>query len=258
MLELASLAAVGLVALAVVLCGRIDALPSTRRDLLLSACGGGSVAFIFVELMPKLASAEVALASSLDRGFLGYLNHHSSLLALAGLLIFWAFERLVVVLVAGLVTSLENSPGSARGRSRTPAWSPLLYFQTLMFSAYAMLVGYLIVETAGDDFRTLPLYALAMALHFLAMGLSLKHQIGEAYDRLERWLLMAALLGGWLLALLTDAPYVRVALWNSLFAGMLIYFVVKHEVPNLSEGRFKPLFAGALGYTVLVQVMRAL
>jgi hypothetical protein len=58
-----------------------------------------------------------------------------------------------------------------------------------MFSAYAMLVGYLIVETAGDDLATISLYALAMALHFLAMGLSLKHQVGEASYRRERWLL---------------------------------------------------------------------
>ena len=133
----------------------------------------------------------------------------------------------------------------------------LLYAQTFMFSAYAMLVGYLIVETAGDDLTTLALYALAMALHFLAMGLGLKHQIGEAYDRLERWLLAAALLSGWLLAQLTELPYARVALWNSLFAGMLIYFVIKNEVPSPSGGRFKPLLLGAIAYSALVLVANA-
>jgi hypothetical protein len=127
-----------------------------------------------------------------------------------------------------------------------------------MFSAYAMLVGYLLVETAGGDLRTLALYSLAMALHFLAMGVSLKKQLGDAYDRLERWLLVAALLVGWLLAQLTEVPYLRVALWNSLFAGMLIYFVIKNEVPRPARGRFKPLLFGALAYATLVQVAELL
>ncbi len=224
----------------------------------MSAAGGGSVAFTFVYLLPKLATAQVVLSASADRGLLAYLSHHSALLALAGLLTFWAFERMVVVLVAGLVTSLEHPPSGSRSRLSAPAWSPLLYTQTLMFSAYAMLVGFLLAETASDDLAPLALYALAMALHFLAMGLGLKHQIGEAYDRLERWLLAAALLIGWLLALLTEVPDMRMALWNSLFAGMLIYIVIKNEVPSPSEGRFKPLLFGAAAYTILVQVTKAL
>ncbi len=258
MLELASLSAVGLVALATVFCGRIDSLEEARRDRWMSAAGGGSVAFIFVYLLPKLSTAQATLSSSADHGFFAYLNHHSFLLALAGLLTFWALERMVVVLVAGLVTSLKHSPGRSPSRLRIPTWSPLLYAQTLMFSAYAMLVGYLLVETASGDLRTLALYAVAMALHFLAMGLGLKHQVGDAYDRLERWLLVAALLIGWLLAQLTEVPYARVALWNSLFAGMLIYFVIKNEVPSPSRGRFKPLLLGALTYASLVQVAELL
>ena len=180
------------------------------------------------------------------------------MLALAGLLTFWGFERMVVVLVDGLVASLERSPGGSHSRLRSPVWSPLLYAQTLLFSSYAMLVGYLIVETAGDDLSSLGLYALAIALHFLAMGLGLKHQIGDAYDRLERWLLAAALLCGWLLAQLSELPYARVALWNSLFAGMLIYFVIKNEVPRPSVGKFQPLLFGAVGYAILVLAAQAL
>jgi hypothetical protein len=258
MLELVSLLAIGLVVLATLFCGQIDSLEAARRDRWMSAAGGGSVAFIFVELLPKLSAAQASLTNSVDRGILSYLNHHSSLLALVGLLVFWAFERLVFVLVSRLVRSLEDSPGAARARSSAPAWSPLLYAQTFLFSAYAMLVGYLIVETSVNDYRTVALYGLAMALHFLAMGLGLKHQIGDAYNRVERWLLAAGLLAGWLLALVTEVPYVRVALWNSLFAGMIIYFVIKNEVPGPATGRFKPLLLGAVAYTALVQVTKAL
>ena len=258
MLDLPSLSAVGLVVLATLLCGQVDKLEPERRNFWKSAAGGTSAAFIFVVLFPKLVAAQAALTSGVDHGFFAYLNHHSSLIALVGLLTFWAFERKVVVLVARLATSLEESPGGSHSRSNTPVWSPLLYTQALMFSAYAGLVGYLIAETTGGDLRVLALYTLAMALHFLGLGLSLRYQIGEAYDHLERWLLAAALLFGWLLAQLTELSYVRVALLNSLFAGMLIYFVIKNEVPSPSKGRFKPLLYGAVGYSILVEVTTSL
>jgi hypothetical protein len=61
---------------------------------------------------------------------------------------------------------------------------------------------------------------------------------------------------GWLLAQLTEVPDVRVALWNSLFAGVLIYFVIKNEVPSPSKGLFMPLLFGALMYSVLVQLAK--
>ena len=67
-----------------------------------------------------------------------------------------------------------------------------------------------------------------MAIGFtLPRSLSLELLVWLAL-RLERWLLAAALLSGWLLAQPTEIPYARVALWNSLFAGMLIYFVIKN------------------------------
>ena len=45
---------------------------------------------------------------------------------------------------------------------------------------------------------------------------------------------------------------------NSLFAGMLMFFVLRHEVPSPKEGRFVPLFLGALGYAALALAIESL
>ena len=87
--------------------------------------------------------------------------------------------------------------------------------------------------------------ALPYALPYLAFGvvLSLKGEGAHV---------------GWALAQITEVPYWRLALWNSLFAGMLIFFVFRHEIPSPLEGRFVPLLLGAVGYSLLALVLELL
>ncbi len=258
MFSLASAAAAVLIALIFIFVERIRFRDPQRSERWMSAAGGASAAFVFVVLLPKLSAAESALQKLGEGGFLGYLSFHSYLLALVGLLVFWAMDRSVVVLVGGMIDSLEDRPAPRFLRSQAPLWRPLLYTQAVAFASYAMLGGYLIGESPSANYAVLGRFSLAMALHFLAMALSLRHELAEAYDRLERWLLAAAILAGWVLAQFTEVPYWRLALWNSLFAGMLIFFVFRHEIPGPREGRFVPLLLGAVGYSLLALVIESL
>ncbi len=252
MFDLSSLAGVSLLVWVCLFGPRLLLKDIDRTCFWMSALGGASVAFVFMVLLPKLAGSQTALQNIVGNSVLAYVSHHSYMLALAGLVAFWTLERTVVVLTEGLLDSLKQSPGHSPTGSRSPRWRPLLYAQGLMFAGYAMLVGYLIVETSGRSYSTLLLFSLAMALHFLAMTFGLKEKIGAAYDSFERWLLASAVLAGWLLAVTTEIPYERLVLWNSVFAGMLIYFVIKNEVPGPDKGLLRPLLGGALAYSALV------
>jgi hypothetical protein len=97
-----------------------------------------------------------------------------------------------------------------------------------------------------------------MTLHFLTMSLSLRHELAEAYDRFERWLLAAAILAGWALAQFTEVASWALALWSSLFAGMIIFYVVRSEIPSPKDGHFLPLLLGAVGYSALALVIESL
>jgi hypothetical protein len=77
-------------------------------------------------------------------------------------------------------------------------------------------------------------------------------------ERRERWLLAAAILAGWGLSQFAEISYAQLALWSSLFAGMLMFFVLRHEVPSPKEGRFVPLCLGALSYAALALAIEAL
>jgi len=258
MFNLASAAASVLIALIFIFVERIRFRDPQRSESWMSAAGGASAAFVFVVLLPKLSVAQLALQKVGEGGFLEFLSFHSYLLALVGFLVFWALDRSVVVLVGGMIDSLEDRPTTRFPRSKAPLWQPLLYAQAVAFALYAMLVGYLIGESPSPNYAALGLFSLAMALHFLAMAVSLRHELAEAYDRLERWLLAAAILAGWVLAQFTEVPYGRLALWNSLFAGMLIFFVIRHEIPSPLAGRFVPLLIGSVGYSVLALIIASL
>lgn len=65
---------------------------------------------------------------------------------------------MVVVLVQGMIGSLEHTPENRYRKSRSPIWQPLLYVQAVAFAAYTMLVGYLIAESSSQDYATLGLY----------------------------------------------------------------------------------------------------
>ncbi len=254
---LASAASVGLIALVFLFGGRIRFRDCQRRRWWMSAAGGSSAAFVFVVLLPKLQAAQTTLARVGEDGLLGYLSHHSLLLALVGLLVFWGLERTVVVLVGGLMRSLERAPGRSP-RSATPLWRPLLYAQAVAFAAYSMLIGYVVAESPRGDYAALGLFSLAMALHCLAMSLSLRHELAEAYEQFERWLLAAAILTGWAVAQVTEVPSWRLALWNSFFAGMIIFYVIRNEIPSPKHAGFVPLLFGAIGYSALALVITAL
>jgi hypothetical protein len=258
MFSLASAAAAALIALVFLFGNAVRFRDPERRERWLSAAGGASAAYVFVILLPKLAAAQTTLQGVGGDGILRYLSHHSFLLALAGLLLFWAFDRLVVVLVEGMIDSLGDDPGPRLTRSHTPVWRPLLYAQAVAFASYTTLVGYLLGASAEASYAHLGLFTLAMALHFLAMSQGLKHELGAAYDHFERWLLAAAILAGWGLSQFIEIASAQLALWNSLFAGMLMFFVLRHEVPSPKEGRFVPLFLGALSYAALALAIEAL
>jgi hypothetical protein len=258
MFDAASAAAVSLIALMLLFGDRIRFRDSEREARWMSAVGGSSAAFVFIVLLPKLSGAHAELQNVAGSEMLGYLSSHSFLLGLIGLLLFWSLDRIVVVLVRGMVDSSGRPQGNRFSRSRGPLWQPLLYTQAMAFACYAMLVGYLVAEFPSRDYPALGLFSLAMALHIFAMSLALSHELGEAYVRFERWLLAAAMLAGWALAQLTEVPYASLALWNSLFAGMLVFFVIKSEIPSPRDGHFIPLLLGAVGYSALALVIESL
>ena len=74
----------------------------------------------------------------------------------------------------------------------------------------------------------------------------------EAYLRRGRWILAAAVILGWVVALLTEIPEVTIAVLLAFLAGGVIMNMLKEELPEERESRFWAFALGAALYTAVL------
>jgi zinc transporter ZupT len=239
--SVALVAALGL-ALVHLYAGKLRFLEGTPRSIWLSVAGGVSVAYVFVHLLPEVSEVQETLAEALGSA-LGFLENHGYLVALVGLVVFYGLER-------AAKASRKVRGGEAQATSPGVFW---LHIGS--FTLYNLLVGYLLVRRPEQGLLELVLFSVAMALHFVINDFGLREHHKAAYTRSGRWLLAAAVLLGWLLALFGEASEAALALLLAFLAGGVILNVLKEELPAERESRFWPFAFGAVAYTALLLLL---
>ena len=215
-----------------------------------SVAGGVGITYIFLVLLPKIAAAQTVLERASESGFYGFLVHHSYLVALAGLVIYY-----------GMDAAVENVLVQPVRRTGRLAVKALVYAHAASLSGYYFLVSYLMSKArdAGYvDYVSLGMFVFAMLLHYLTINHGLRHKYGGLYDRILRWIFVVASMGGWFIASRTNIPYESLALLNSLFAGALIVLTLKEKAPGSNYVHFQAFLAGVTAYALLLLVVEAL
>ncbi len=236
-LELAS--ATGL-AIIHIFAGKLRFLEGTPRSGWLSAAAGISVAYVFLYLLPELATRQRILQE--EESFLPFLQHHTYTAALIGLALFYGLER------AGKTNTQSSGPElSPEKQDARVFWTHmgLVFF-------YNLLVGYLLIRNI-DSPTELAFFFTAMALHLLVLDRSLRDQYKEIYHRVGRWLLSAALLIGSGVATFVEIPSSVMSLLIAFIAGGIVLNVLKEELPEHRQSRFSAFIVGALLYSALLQ-----
>jgi len=237
----ALIAALGL-ALVHLYAGKLRFLEGTPRSVWLSVAGGVSVAYVFVHLLPEVGEVQETLAEALGSA-LGFLENHGYLVALLGLVVFYGLER------------AAKASRKARGGEAQATSSGVFWLHIGSFTLYNLLVGYLLVRRPEQGLLELVLFFTAMALHFVVNDFGLREHHKAAYTRSGRWVLAAAVLLGWLLALFGRASEALLALLLAFLAGGVILNVLKEELPAERESRFWPFAFGATAYAALLLLL---
>lgn len=242
-MNLETLAASFLFALAFVFGGRLHKPGNIRRRSLLSFSAGASVAYIFVHLSPELEGARnvfVEETAHLGSPLAWYSIHLATML---GFVLFYGLDQFVM----GLKTGKEQPYSEEKHRADTAFW-----VHVGVFGAYAWLVSYLLVDSLEEGTVSIGLYALAMCLHFLTVSHGLHKEYGTLYDRKGAWVLAVCSLAGWVSGVLIDLSKPIVAVLLGLVAGGVIVNTLIGELPREKEGRFVPFVCGAVFYTALL------
>jgi len=211
-----------------------------RRGLL-SAAGGATVAYVFLDLLPRL-SASGSLIREINLPLLNYLEHHAYIAALLGLVLFYGLERYAKV--------------SRRARQRDgyeDVTSPAVFWTHIAFyGLYYAAIGYLLDYEEVRGAAGLVLFVIAIGLHFLVIDHALREDHKGSYDQYGRWILAASLLAGWGIAVATDIHRGYPAILFAFVAGAIILIALKEELPPERQSSFWAFVLGALGYTVLL------
>jgi hypothetical protein len=232
----AALAAAVVLASVHVFAGRLRFLRRTPRSIWLSLAGGVSVAYVFVHLLPELASHQGVVERLTGRS-LGFVEHHVYLVALVGLVVFYGLERLT------------------RGAEDASAAGPGTFWINIgAFAAYNALVGYLLLHRESPGARALLFFAVAMVLHFVINDYGLRDRHRSRYEGRGRWLLAGSVLVGWGVGATTEVPALVLALLVSFLAGGVIMNVLKEELPPERKSRFLPFAVGVAAYSIVLLV----
>ncbi|HUP50696.1 MAG TPA: hypothetical protein VNA04_18120 [Thermoanaerobaculia bacterium] len=233
--------AVAMIVLVVVhlLAGKLRFKTRKRRRAWLSAAGGISVTYVFLDLLPELAEGQEVLR---DRfAGLAFLEDHVYLVALAGLAGFYGVEVFV----------RHRRKPESRAPTSEDDW--VFWIHIASFAVYNALIGYLMVEREPYE-EHLPAYTVAMSLHFLVTDYGLRDHHDAIYDRKGRWVLGGAIALGYLFGMLAQVSEALVSVVAAFVAGGAILNVMKEELPEERRGQFPAFASGVVVAAILLTV----
>lgn len=214
---------------------RLTFISGIPRSIWLSAAGGASVAYIFLHLFPELSEGQEEIE---ELQVLGYIQHHIYLISLIGLAVFYGLERAVI-----------SSKGSDKSEELETG---VFWVHIGSFAFYNALIGYILYHREEGPVQEMLLFSIAMALHFIINDYGLQEHHKAYYRRYGRWLLVTALLAGWVAGLILPLPDAVVMMLMAFIGGAVILNVLKEELPEERKSRYWAFVLGAGVYSALL------
>ena len=238
---LAALAAAGVLVAVQLLVPQVRRRVSPRSATFQSVAGGLAIAYVFARLLPDLAEPATAAAADLPPGLLGRLQGHAFLVALAGLLLYYAV----------LDWAQDEDRREQRERGGVPTPWPFWASGALYF-VFNLFVGYLLVHQVRPGPTELVLYTVALSARYLTGEIALRDQDPRAYDRLLRWVLAAGVLAGWGIGAAVELGDAAVRVSSALLTGSIILTSLKQQLPGSGRGHLPVLGGTCIAFTALL------
>lgn len=217
---------------------RIVKFRNIPRSIWLSLAGGASMAYVFLHLLPEFNRYQVNFIKG-EKMYSWWSEHLVYLLALAGVIIFYGFERLV---------KLQKETEDHNTKVQ------VFYLHMSTYFVYNFVIGYLLISELRN-WSEMTFFFLAMAFHFIVndFGLIRDHQLKYRHE--GRWLLSFAVLAGGVVASFFIIPENVVLVLFGLIGGSVILNVLKEELPEERKSKFWAFLSGAIAYGSILLLM---
>lgn len=224
-----SLVSIFLFSLVHLFAGQTQKMGIIAHGRFLSMGGGIAIAYVFIDLLPKLSESDLLVTQALS-GFFPYFERHVYIMALCGFLLFFAVDR-----------AQKSVP------------SPSTFWLSLIsYAVFNFLIGYAVADRNNPEVQPLFLFTFAMALHYFTNDYSLTEAHGDEYQKFGKWILIVSLLLGWLLGLWIILSPTAVALISAFIGGGVIMNVTRHELPRDNPNSLGTFLSSAFAYTAIL------
>ncbi|QEY33012.1 hypothetical protein EVJ50_13035 [Synechococcus sp. RSCCF101] len=200
-----------------------------------SFAGGVSLAYVFLEVFPELAAHQAHL---LESGLApGFLENHTYLMALAGLVSFYSLD----------IFRLRQRRAEAAAGQVVPEGTVVratFWIRITAFAVLNLIFGALLDEVSHLSLLSCGLFVLAVVLHFFVIDTSVQEVDARLFHRYGRWLLAGAVLLGSLLGLLAPPDSALLTVVWSFLAGSVILNVLRRELPEANHTCYRSFLAG--------------
>jgi len=211
----------------------------------ISASAGVAIAYVFIDILPLLASQQAKLMQTPHTGWLRYLEHHAYMVAMAG----FVFHYGIALNRRAMLGRSPERVGESSDFSRSG-------FTIVSSLAYSFLIAYLLGEKWDHGSEPGIIFALAMSLHFVGLNYLSYEDDPVLYRRWLRYELAIATVAGWLLGIFTAVSDQVFLLAFSFLAGGIIVVAMAVELPRIQPSRidFLAFLGAALSFSGLLLV----
>lgn len=228
---------------------RIYRYSKRHRSRVFSFFGGTTIAYVFLDLLPRLESTHIHLERIFGDlpSFLDTLAVPS--LALLGFLVFFALEHLAV--------GSRHAERRKTGKEFSVSSASLATFRVhlLVLAFFNIVIGYILrFEVEAGIFHLL-LYTFALSFHFIIVDNTMADHYKNLYFRYGRYTASLMPLIGWAISIVFPENMSEGYMLLALISGIILFNAIKDEVPK-GGGKNPTIFtAGALSYSVLLLIV---
>ncbi len=224
----------------------IDRIGGPRwNDEILSVATGVSVAYVVMQLLPELSKSAATIQHA-ARSLLPFFERHAYFLTVVGIVVFYANSRHV------RQSRERNKSSGASDSASTAAFAASITLNAI----FNMMVAYTIANPNDTEIEPIALFVIAIALHYLVADHALHSNYATAYRSYGRWILIGALVIGWGVGYFAEISATALALLVAFFAGGILVTVLSHELDVSKQRRVAAFAIGALGYSVVLMLLR--
>ncbi|ANU11831.1 hypothetical protein A1A1_08184 [Planococcus antarcticus DSM 14505] len=215
------------------------------KDRLMSFVSGGSIAYVFLHLVPELTHYQEVAEDAQLPAWLENLDYVTYMATLVGIVFFYGINQL----------NEKSQEKNEQEQNISRPSKSVFALEIFGFALYNVLIGYLLIDLSGENIADYIIYFIVFSFHFIANNRMLHLTHEDLYTNVGRWALAFSVLAGWLIYNSTETNELNIAFFSAFLTGGIVLNILNDELPAEKNSSFPSFIAGLIFIAVLLQLI---